>query len=150
MIYGYYRKDGLLYKIYQPNVKEHKFIKVKDYLQGSEQLNDESNCLLICSSLKDAMTIKSLGITCNIIVPDSENTVIKPEIIENLKSRYEYVFTLFDNDEAGINAMRKYKELYDLDYVYFNLEKDVADAVKFHGKDVVKEKLVPLINKKFI
>jgi hypothetical protein len=150
MLYGYYRNDGTLYKIYQPNVKEHKFIKVKDYLQGNEQLNDESSCLLICSSLKDAMTIKSLGVVCNFIVPDSENTVIKAEIIETLKERYKFIFTLFDNDEAGINAMKKYKEVYGLDYVYFDLEKDVADAVKVHGVDKVKEKLVPLINKKFI
>ena len=37
-IYGYFRKDGSLYKIYQPMVKDTKFMKVKEYIQGSEQL----------------------------------------------------------------------------------------------------------------
>jgi hypothetical protein len=147
MLYGYFTKDGILYKIYQPNVKEHKFIKIKDYLQGSDQL-EEGRCLIIASSLKDSMVMKSLGIKCSFIVPDSENTTIKQSVIDDLKTKYETILTLFDNDDAGIAAMKKYKDLYDLNYVYFDLEKDVADAVKAHGPDIVKKKLVPLINKK--
>ena len=147
MIYGYFTKDGVLYKIYQPKVKEHKFIKIKDYLQGSDQLED-GDCLIIASSLKDTMVMKSLGLNCSFIVPDSETTTIRPLVIEELKNRFKTILTLFDNDEAGIAAMKKYKELYDIGYVYFNLEKDVADAVKVHGADIVREKLVPLINNK--
>lgn len=147
-IYGYFKKeDGSLYKIYQPKVKEHKFIKVAGYLQGSEQLSNQK-FLLICSSLKDALVIKSSGISIDVIAPDSENTMIKKEIIEHYQKDYKKVITLFDNDEAGINAMKKYKEQYNLDYVYFDLEKDVADAVKMHGQSKVFNKLIPLINKK--
>ena len=146
-IYGYFKKDGTLYKIYQPKVKEHKFIKVQNYLQGEEQLN-KSKFLLICSSLKDALTIKSSGISIDVIAPDSENTMIKKEIIDGFKKSYQKVITLFDNDEAGISAMKKYKEQYDLDYVYLDLEKDIADAVKMHGQSKVFSRLIPLINKK--
>jgi len=147
LLYGYFTAEGTLYKIYQPNVKEHKFIKIKDYLQGSDQL-EEGHCLIIASSLKDTMVMKSLGIKCSFIVPDSENTIIKEIVMEEFKKKYKTILSLFDNDEAGIAAMKKYKELYDIDYVYFDLEKDVADAVKAHGPDIVKKKLVPLINKK--
>lgn len=147
MLYGYFTNEGVLYKIYQPKVKEHKFIKIKDYLQGSDQLTD-GDCLIIASSLKDAMVMQSLGLKCNFIVPDSENTPIKPAVIEDLKSKYRVILTLFDNDDAGIAAMKKYKELYDINYVYFDLEKDVADAVKMHSAVVVRKKLVPLINTK--
>lgn len=147
LLYGYFTKSGLLYKIYQPRVKEHKFIKITDYLQGSEQLT-ESGCLIIASSLKDAMTMKSLGLKCSFIAPDSENTVIKTSLIEDFKTRYNTILTIFDNDEAGIAAMKKYKELYDIPYVYFDLEKDISDAVKVHGVNIVKRKLVPLINSK--
>lgn len=147
LLYGYFTKSGLLYKIYQPRVKEHKFIKITDYLQGSEQLTD-SGCLIIASSLKDAMTMKSLGLKCSFIAPDSENTVIKASLIEDFKTRYNTILTIFDNDEAGIAAMKKYKELYDIPYVYFDLEKDVSDAIKVHGVNIVKRKLVPLINSK--
>lgn len=149
MIYGYFTKDGMLYKIYQPKVKEHKFIKIENYLQGSEQLLN-SKFLIIASSLKDAMVIKSLGVKCDFIIPDSENTTIREITIETFKTKYQCVLTLFDNDDAGIAAMKKYKELYDIDYVYFDLEKDVADAVKLHGVNKVRNKLVPLINSKLI
>ena len=37
-LYGYFKKDGLLYKIYQPMIKDLKFIKIQSYIQGSEQL----------------------------------------------------------------------------------------------------------------
>lgn len=146
-LYGYFKKDGTLYKIYQPTVKTHKFIKVKDYLQGSEQMG-EHPYIIICSSLKDSMVIKSLGIQCDVIVPDSENTVIKKDVIEKLQNTYIKVLTLFDNDDAGIKAMKNYKELYNIDFIYLNLEKDVADAVKAHGVEKVRNILVPIINTK--
>ncbi len=146
-LYGYFKKDGTLYKIYQPMVKTHKFIKVRDYMQGSEQL-EGSPLLIIASSLKDSMVIKSLGVQADFLVPDSENTTIKPEKIKELQQQYSRILTLFDNDDAGIAAMQKYKELYGIQYVYFHIEKDVADAVKAHGPDKIRTVLVPLINKK--
>jgi len=149
MIYGYFTKDNILYKIYQPKVKEHKFIKIENYLQGQDQLS-KSKFLIIASSLKDAMVMKSLGLTCDFIIPDSENTIIKAATIEEFKIKYEKILTIFDNDDAGLAAMKKYKELYDIDYVYFDIEKDVADAVKAHGAEKVRNKLVPLINSKLI
>ncbi len=149
MIYGYFTKEDILYKIYQPKVKEHKFIKIENYLQGSDQLSN-AKFLIIASSLKDAMVIKSLGLKCDFIIPDSENTIIKESTIDTFKTMYSKILTLFDNDDAGIAAMKRYKELYNIDFVYFNLEKDVADAVKMHGVDVVRNKLVPLIDTKLI
>ena len=146
-IYGYFKQDGTLYKVYQPKVKEHKFIKVGSYLQGSEQLENHPY-LIICSSLKDLLVVKSMGLSIDVIAPDSENTTIKKETIEHYQSQYKKVVTMFDNDEAGINAMKKYKEVYNLDYVYFDLEKDVADAVKMHGQSKTFLKLLPAINKK--
>ncbi len=146
-LYGYFRKDGTLYKIYQPKVKEHKFIKVGSYLQGSEQLEGHS-FLIICSSLKDALTLKSANLKIDVIAPDSENTLIKKEVIEDLKEKYKKVITIFDNDEAGIKAMKTYKDTYDLDFVYFSMEKDIADAVKAHGQSKALSVLIPLINKK--
>ena len=146
-IYGYYAQDGTLYKIYQPKVKEHKFIKICNHLQGVDQLENKP-FLVIASSLKDALVIKSSGINIDVIAPDSENTTIKKEFIENLQKKYKKIVTLFDNDEAGINAMKKYKELYDLDYVYFDLAKDVADAVRDHGQAKTFTKLILAINKK--
>lgn len=50
-LYGYFKTDGTLYKIYQPKTLDKKFIKVNSYVQGYEQLKGHRN-LLITSSLK--------------------------------------------------------------------------------------------------
>jgi hypothetical protein len=146
-IYGYYKKNGELYKIYQPKVKEHKFIKISSHLQGYDQLEGHPY-LLICSSLKDMLTVKAIGLKIDVVAPDSENTLISQDMIENLETKYKKIITLFDNDTAGIAAMKKYKELYGFEYVYLDMEKDVADAVKKYGQSPVFVKLIPAINKK--
>ena len=92
-MYGYFDKDGNIYKIYQPLSKKHKFHKVKSYLQGYDQLKFSQPYLVICSSLKDAMCLKSFGYKLEVVAPDSENTIIKPYIVENLKKKYKKVIT---------------------------------------------------------
>ena len=134
-IYAYWNKTGEVYKIYQPRNKKFKFIKVKPHLQGIDQLEYNEPYLVICSSLKDAMCLKQFGYNIEVIAPDSENTVIKPYIIENLKKKYKKVVTLFDNDVAGHNAVNKYKQLYDIKGTWLESSKDIADLVKEKGFD---------------
>ena len=144
-IYGYFDKDGNIYKIYQPKNKKFKFIKVKPHLQGIDQLEYNQPYLVICSSLKDAMCLKQFGYNIEVIAPDSENTVIKPYIIENLKKKYKKVVTLFDNDVAGHNAVNKYEQLYDIKGTWLDSSKDIADLVKEKGfADAHKEIKVKL------
>lgn len=145
-IYGYFREDGTLYKIYQPKVKESKFIKVRDYIQGTEQLVFDKPYLIITSSLKDLMAYHKLKISnSEAIAPDSENTMIPENIMSSISSKYQGVCVLFDNDEAGIRAAEKYKLRYGFDYVVLELEKDLSDAIKVHGIDKVRESLLPLL-----
>ena len=59
-MYGYYDKEDKVYKIYQPYSK-HKFHKVSNHLQGYDQLKYDQPYLIICSSLKDAMCLASIG-----------------------------------------------------------------------------------------
>ena len=132
-IYAYWNKEGEVYKIYQPRNKKFKFIKVKPHLQGLDQLKYNQPYLVICSSLKDAMCLKQFGYNLEVIAPDSENTVIKPYIIENLKKKYKKVVTLFDNDVAGHTAVGKYQELYDIKGTWLDSSKDIADLVKEKG-----------------
>ena len=143
-IYGYFSKSEV-YKIYQPRNKKFKFIKVKPHLQGLDQLGYNQPYLVICSSLKDAMCLRQFGYNIEVIAPDSENTVIKPYIIENLKKKYKKVVTLFDNDVAGHAAVNKYQELYDIKGTWLNSSKDIADLVKEKGfTDAHKEIKVKL------
>lgn len=147
-VYGYFKDDGTLYKIYMPKVVDKKFMKLQNYTQGQEQLVGEKY-LLITSSLKDLMAFRRLGIkNIEAIAPDSENSILSEGIVKKLKSKYVKVIVLFDNDEPGINSMKRYKELYDLDYIHLDLEKDLADAVKKYGVEHVREYLFPQLLEK--
>ena len=142
--YGYFRKDGTLYKIYNPKDKRSKFIKVLSYIQGHDQLLFKAKWLIILASLKDIMAFKKLkfpNIEC--VAPDSENTMLTPKQVAYYRKRYPFISTLFDNDSAGKKASRKYKEDYDIPYTEFDVEKDVADCNKAHGIENTKLFLKP-------
>ena len=143
--YGYFDKNGEVYKIYQPKSKTHKFHKVKNYLQGFDQLNFDKPYLVICSSLKDAMCLKGIGYNIEVLAPDSENTMIKPHIIAHLKKKYNKIITLFDNDEAGLNATKRYAETYNIHGFVPTICKDISDAMAQHGLDKVHTMLKPLL-----
>ena len=144
-IYGYTRLDGTVYKIYQPKVKDHKFLKVKNYVQGTDQLTFEKPNLVICSSLKDAMCLSKFGYNIEVVAPDSENTAIRREVIDIYKIKYQSICTLFDNDDAGTKAMQKYKDNFGIPYVHLKLEKDLSDSVKTYGIEGVRKFLHPLL-----
>jgi DNA primase len=132
-IYGYYDNEDNLCKIYQPGQTSKKFIKVKDYVQASDQLTG-SNCLIICSSLKDVLALKAMKFKgIDAIAPDSENSIISKEYMTDLMTRYKKVFTLFDDDIAGIKAMYKYKEMYGISYLHLQMSKDLSDSIRDYG-----------------
>ena len=143
--YGYFDKNGEVYKVYQPHSKKHKFFKAKQYLQGFDQLKFNQPYLVICSSLKDAMCLRSMGYNIEVIAPDSENTMIKPHIIEHLKKKYKKVITLFDNDEAGKNAVGKYANTYKIHGCVPTICKDISDAMVEIGFDKLHAMLKPLL-----
>lgn len=148
-IYGFFRKDGKLYKIYQPFVKDYKFIKVADYTQGLDQLTLQKPYLIICSSLKDIMSFNSLGYNnAEAIAPDSENSIIPETTIIALKHKYKKICTLFDNDPAGIESMSKYTSKYGIPSVLLPLSKDLSDSVRDHGAPKVRHVLTPLLKEK--
>jgi len=147
-LYGYFKKDGSLYKIYQPKNQDKKFLKVTNYIQGSDQLEDH-NYLIITSSLKDIMAIKSLNINIDVIAPDSENSLIDHKQMEHYINTYKKVIILFDYDQAGIDSMKKYKEKYpQVEISILPMSKDISDSIKDFGVKQVKLRLIPIINSK--
>lgn len=150
--YGYFKNDGTLYKIYRPYATSLKFIKVKDYIQGSEQLCG-NHILLIESSLKDVAATASLGFRgVDLVAPDSENVLLPKFFVESVLKRYKFVFTLFDDDVAGIKAMNSYKVNYGIDYIYLPMRnvqvKDVADLREKIGHNSTRLTLAKYIDKK--
>ena len=81
------------------------------------------------------------------IAPDSENTLIPESMLKSIIPKYKKIFVLFDNDEAGIRSMKRYKEKYDFDYVILDMEKDLSDSIKVHGLTKTREVLLPLLKK---
>lgn len=147
-LYGYYKADGTLYKIYQPKTLDKKFIKVADHIQGSEQLKDYP-FLVITSSLKDIMALKSLKLSIDYIAPDSENSLIKKEQMNEYLKKYKSIIVLFDYDDAGIKAMERYKELYPTVLTaVLPMSKDPSDSIRDYGAKEVRNRLVPILNKK--
>ena len=143
--YGYFMSDGTVAKIYQPLLPEIKFIKVTEYIQGTDQLQFAQPNLIICSSLKDAMSLTAFGYNTEVVAPDSENVVIKTDVMDIYKKKFRSICTLFDNDGAGLRAMNNYKAMYDIPMVHLNLEKDLSDSVKIHGLEKTREVLTPLL-----
>lgn len=143
-MYGYFNKNEEVYKIYQPFSK-HKFHKVQSYLQGFDQLKFDKEYLVICSSLKDAMCLDSIGYNVEVIAPDSENTMIKPHIIYHLKKKYKKIITLFDNDAAGEKAIERYVNTYNIKGFALTICKDISDATKEYGINHVHKHLKPML-----
>lgn len=132
--YGFFNKYGELCKIYNPKNAKAKYLKVKEFIQGEDQLTYTSKCLIIASGLKDIGSFKAMKFPdIELVAPDSENVKIPLERINYYKSKYQYIFTMFDNDMAGMKAMKEYKDLYDIPFLYFTVENDIADCLKEHG-----------------
>jgi hypothetical protein len=147
-LYGYFKEDGTLYKIYQPKTLDKKFIKAESYVQGWEQLQNRKH-LVITSSLKDVMSIKSLKLDVDVIAPDSENTMIKQTVMEDLRNKYSKIIVMFDYDDAGIEAMQKYREKYPfIEITVLPMSKDPSDSIKDYGAKEVRNRLVPILAKK--
>lgn len=147
-VYGYFTKNNELYKIYQPFNKDCKFLNLNNkIIQGEDQLENHDN-LLITSSLKDIMGIKTIEkLKLDIIAPSSENTILDYNKILEYKKKYTNILTLMDNDKAGFSAALKYKNLFNIDYIFMKY-KDPTDTIKKIGYSNFVYNIIPKINNK--
>jgi hypothetical protein len=140
-VYGYFSKNKL-YRIYEPMNTERKFLTFMNYIQGWDQVTGKPT-LFICSSLKDVMSLDSLGIEADFIAPTSENSSIEP--IAEWISEYPNKYVIFDNDSTGLRMMQKYKEQYGIPYIHLELSKDISDSVRDYGAHKVKSIITSLM-----
>jgi hypothetical protein len=144
-VYGYFRSDGTLYKIYRPMKEEFRFLNVSPYVQGLEQLTYKPDTLIITSSLKDLLSLMGLDMNVESIAPTSENSMLARSLLSACSLKYKKIVTLFDNDKAGHTAMKRYEEMYNIPGIYLNLSKDLSDSIRDHGIIKTKQCLKPLI-----
>ena len=122
--------------------------RIKDYIQGTDQLTFKTKYLVICSSLKDVMAFMRLSYPdAEAVAPDSENTLIPAHVISAYKLKYKNICTLFDNDEAGIRAMDKYGQKFNLSGAILPMSKDLSDSIRDHGILKIKEVLTPILKR---
>ena len=150
------RKDGkVTLKVYQPYSTKMKWLSKHDasVIDLWTKLPQKGDKLIITSSRKDALcTWANTGIPC--ISMQGEGYWPKPQIIEQLKQRFKYIFVLFDNDfSSDENHGRLFAEKLSN---FFNLimlelptelqEKDQSDIVKHYGKQKLRDVVLSLIN----
>jgi hypothetical protein len=150
MIYGYFDSNDEIYKIYQPYNKDNKFLTFKEHVQGMDQLEYKHDYLLIVSSMKDGLALESLRFPVEFIAPSSENTIIKKEVINDLKTKYKKIGVILDNDDAGFRNMLKYNSLYNLDYTNLDMSKDISDSVKDFGVEHSRREICTLLKDLFL
>lgn len=150
-IFGYYlgcKEETEIWKIYFPLENKHSSYRFltngKDsVIQGWRQLPKNGEFVVITKSMKDLMLYYKFGIPA--IAPNSENVFLSENKLNDLVSRFNNIVVHFDNDQAGINAMRKLKKKYPF-FTYTFIprgdSKDLSDYYKEHGE----EKTLELIN----
>jgi hypothetical protein len=110
-------------------------------VQGYEQLpkRNISDTLIITSSLKDLLTLTSIGY--DTIAPQSEGARIPSHIIKDLKSRYSRIIIIYDADEAGNRFSKEHANEYGCEYRLLPRQgeaKDFADIRKQMTEDEYK------------
>jgi len=138
LIFGYYggkKDDKELWRIYFPGRKTYRFLTnwPAKKIQGYNELPKKGKLLIITKSMKDCMTLYSLGISA--ISPNSEHLFISDTVLENLKKRFKYIVVMYDNDIPGISNMRKIKKSHpELLYYFIPRKYDVKDISDFYKK----------------
>lgn len=145
------RKEGnISLKIYQPFSKEYKWTTNNDYSVVGlwTKIPMNGNKLVICSSLKDSLTLwANIGIPA--IYVQSETTGMSKTAQEVLKSRYKHIFVCFDNDEPGLRDGKAFSEATGFTNVVlpsFAGGKDLSDMYKLKGKEEFIKIVKPLFD----
>lgn len=147
-IFGYYRgkneNETELWRIYFPFNKKHELRFLSNWksflLQGAKQLPKEDDVLVITKSLKDVMTLYSLGITA--IAPNSENLFLTESQFSKLKSRFKRIIVFYDNDLTGLHNMNKIRKSFDVECMWIPRSygaKDISDFHKMYGREKTLE-----------
>ena len=136
------------YKILRPSDKNWKWITNcnSNILQGYEQLPDKAELLLLTSSLKDVLSLRSIGYFS--VSSQSENTTIPEKFIVEFKKRFSKVILFLNNDLAGLRAAEYQSKLYNVPYMYFPIcmPKDPSDFIKSKGVEETSKMIAKIIS----
>lgn len=134
-VYSYEFGRGLR-KLYAPMAKKFKFLTNAgdNILQGFQFLPETADKLIITKSYKDVLVLESLGYYS--FAPQSESMNIPDRYITNIKSRFNTIYLLYDNDSTGLKFSEKICSKHDFSPIFVpKPEKDISDFIAKYGKD---------------
>ncbi len=150
LVFGYYggiRENIERWRIYFPGKKKYKFISNWKHLrlQGDHILPKSGDILVITKSMKDCMTLYSLGVPA--IAPISENCFLSEAQYKRLKERFKHIVIFYDNDRPGLSAMIKVRKNFsDVIPIWIPWKYHTKDISDFYAK-YKREKTIDLIEK---
>ncbi len=109
---------------------------------GFLQLRYKNPLLIITKSFKDVICLRSFGYEA--VAPRGEHTMLPPEFLDFIKSRYERVLILFDNDGKHKGAEYPYRNIF-VPRVMDD-DKDTTDFCCNHGVRETAEMLRSITN----
>lgn len=152
------RKDGkITYKIYQPyNQYGNKWINNNDSSVWElwELLPLHYSILVITKSRKDALSIMATaGIPATAL--QAEGTIPKEQVVNELKSRFDNIVLLYDNDfdskvNYGLEYAKKFSNKFNIPYSIIPdnyKSKDYTDLILNHSISKAREVLLDIIKK---
>jgi hypothetical protein len=150
-----YKDDDKTITIYQPYSTTQKWMKNHNssVWYGWTQLPPKGKSLIITKSRKDIMSIcENTGIPVTAL--QNEKILPKNHIMEQLKSRFDLIYVLYDNDfDKPVNWGREFGEKFANEYNLFQIEipdelesKDFSELVFNHGATKASDILYDLIS----
>lgn len=146
------------YKIYQPLENKYKWLNNHNssVWQGWTQLPIKGEILIITKSLKDVMAIVS-NTKYSAVALQNEGVFPKEKIIDELRSRFDYIFILYDNDfDKEYNWGREFGKKIATEFGLFQIEindkyksKDFTDLILNHGVKIANKHLKEIIENPF-
>lgn len=152
--YVEFKDQKYSFKVYQPFNKRYKWFSGHDHSVWDlwNQLPQTGDNLIITSSRKDALSIwENSGIpSCSL---QAESYWPKPQVIQELKSRFKKIFILYDNDfTKEVNHGRLYGTAIAKQFSLIQIElplslgaKDSSDLCKLHGRKILHQTILNLI-----
>lgn len=136
--FGLDEKGNPKWKIYFYKSEYQRFLMNTNRINGWIQIPDKGDLLIITKSLKDVIVLDHFNIPA--ISMQAETQTPYDYIIDELKSRFKRIISLFDYDRTGITRAEILSNMYDIPYFFIQDEeaKDISDYIKEYGFEQTK------------
>lgn len=141
---------GKRVKCYRPLEKDKKKKWISNTkaidIQGFGQLPDKGELLFITSSMKDVVSLRTMGYSA--IAPQAESNYLDIKMIQYLYTRFKRIIIFYDSDTDGLDLAKRRAEETGLEYIHVPLmfeHKDPSDFSREYDISFCREVIQSLI-----